>query len=231
MFELEARHSDLAQMPESAQAAASKLAEYIVAIAAERKVRPRDDLLSLMAAAEQSGELLEGETRGLTFILTMAGIDTTACLLSNSLYHLATRPEDRLWMVENPDVIPDAVEELIRFEAPVQGLARVAAKDIEMHGQTISKGDWVWLIHAAANRDERQFNDPDVLDLRREPTRNIAFGHGLHTCLGAPLARLEGRVALEEFFLAFPDYEITGPNERLHQHTTRGWVHLYAAFE
>ncbi len=231
MFALEARNRDLAVMPTSALTAAQELAGYIAALAAERKARPRDDLISLMGEAERGGQLAEGETRGLTFILTLAGIDTTACLLSNALYRLQPLPGDRAWLAEDPGRIPGAVEEILRFESPVQGLARVAAADVPLHGQTIPEGAWVWLIHAAANRDERQFSEPDRMDVRRDQPRNVAFGDGLHHCIGAPLARLEGRIALEEFLTTFPGYEFTGPNERLHQHTTRGWVHLNAVLE
>ena len=230
MFELEARPpaADLAVMPGSARQAAQELADYIREIAAERRAHPRDDLLSLMGQAEKSGELLEGETRGLAFILTLAGIDTTACLLSNSFFRLEPQPEDRAWLAADPGVIPGAVEEMLRFESPVQGLARVAPADVTLHGVTIPAGSWVWLIHAAANRDDRQFAHPDVLNVRKQPPRHLAFGDGIHHCIGAALARLEGRIALEEFFAAFRDYTIVGPNERLHQHTTRGWVHLNA---
>jgi cytochrome P450 len=230
MFELEARTpaTDLAVMPESARQAAQELADYIRELAAERKAHPRDDLLSVMGQAEKTGELKEGETRGLAFILTLAGIDTTACLLSNTFFRLEPRPEDRAWLAADPGMIPGAVEEMLRFEAPVQGLARIAATDVTMHDVTIPEGSWVWLIHAAANRDDRQFAHPDVLNVRATPTRHLAFGDGIHHCIGAALARLEGRIALEEFFGTFRDYSIVGPNERLHQHTTRGWVHLNA---
>jgi cytochrome P450 len=229
MFELEARPSDLFEMPESARLAARELADYIRASLDERRARPRDDLLSLMVDAEASGLLQPDEPRGLTFILVLAGIDTTACLVSNGLHRLAERPDDRRRLVENPGELPAAVEEIVRYEAPVAGLARVAVRDVTLHGQVIPEGAWVWLSFAAANRDERRFPDPDLLDLRRPQLRHLGFGEGIHHCIGAPLARLEGRIAFEEFFRRYPDYAITGPNERLHQHTTRGWVNLRAS--
>jgi cytochrome P450 len=164
----------------------------------------------------------------LTFILVMAGIDTTACLLSNTFHRLERRHDDRRRLVADPSLIPAAVEEMVRYEAPVQGLARVATADITLHGQTIPAGSAVWLAYAAANRDERRFPDPDELDLFREQRRHVGFGEGIHHCIGAPLARLESRVALEEFFARFDEYEIVEPSERLHQHTTRGWSHLSA---
>ncbi len=228
LLEVEARASDLAVMPDSARAAARDMADYIRALAAERKAHPRDDLISLMGEAERTGKLAEGETRGMTFFFTLAGTDTTACLMSNTFFLLEPLAAERAWLAGHPRAIPAAVEEILRFEAPVQGLARVAAEDITLHGQTIPKGAWVWLIHAAANRDERQFSEPDRFDLRRAPEKHLAFGDGIHHCIGAPLARVEGRIALEEFLATFGDYEITGPNERLHQHTTRGFVHLRA---
>jgi cytochrome P450 len=231
MFELEARSpaTDLAVMPQSARQAAQQLADYIRELAAERKAHPRDDLLSVMGQAERQGDLKADETHGLAFILTLAGVDTTACLLSNTFFRLEPRPEDRAWLAADPRVIPGAVEEMLRFESPVQGLARVAAADVTLHDVTIPEGSWVWLIHAAANRDDRQFAQPDVLNVRATPPpRHLAFGDGIHHCIGAALARLEGRVALEEFFATFRDYSIVGPGERLHQHTTRGWVHLNA---
>jgi cytochrome P450 len=231
MLELEARDPDvdLAEMPASARSAASDLADYIAASLEERRGRPRDDLLSLFVAAEEAGQLAHGESRGLTFIFVLAGIDTTACLVSNTLHRLAPRPDDRARFVADHDRIPAAVEEMIRYEAPVQGLARVTTRDVEVHGVTIPEGAWVWLAYAAANRDPRVFPNPDELDFDRPATRHLGFGEGIHHCIGAPLARLEGRIAMELFFARFPDYEIAGEGRRLRQHTTRGWVHLPAA--
>ena len=142
MLELEARDPDvdLAEMPASARSAASDLADYIAASLEERRGRPRDDLLSLFVAAEESGQLAHGESRGLTFIFVLAGIDTTACLVSNTLHRLAPRPDDRARFVADHDRIPAAVEEMIRYEAPVQGLARVTTRDVEMHGAPIPGG-------------------------------------------------------------------------------------------
>jgi cytochrome P450 len=231
MLELEARDPDvdLAEMPASARSAASDLADYIAASLEQRRGRPRDDLLSLFVAAEESGQLERGESRGLTFIFVLAGIDTTACLVSNTLHRLAPRPDDRARFVADHDRIPAAVEEMIRYEAPVQGLARVTMRDVDVHGVTIPEGAWVWLAYAAANRDPRVFPNPDELDFDRPATRHLGFGEGIHHCIGAPLARLEGRIAMEMFFTRFPDYEIAGEGRRLRQHTTRGWVHLPAA--
>lgn len=236
MYDFEARQSEPGEadhfdLPDRAQQAGEELAGYIAEAVSERRKRPKDDLLSVIVEAERAGQLAPDEPRGLTFILVMAGIDTTACLLSNTLHRLEDRPDDRRRLVEDPATIPGAVEEMIRWEAPVQGLARVATGDTTLHGETIPAGASVWLAYAAANRDERRFPDPDRLDLFREQRRHLGFGEGIHHCIGAPLARLESRIALQEFFGRFDEYEIVEPSERLHQHTTRGWSHLSAILQ
>jgi cytochrome P450 len=228
MLELEARHSNLEVLPASAVDAGTELADYITNQLDDRARSPRDDLLSLFAAAEREGRLRPGESRGITFILVLAGIDTSACLISNTLHRLAPRPDDRRMLTEQPDRIPQAVEEMIRYEAPVQGLARRATRDVVLHDVTIPARGWVWLSWAAANRDERRFENPDVLDLSRPVQRNLGFGDGIHHCIGAPLARLEAKIAFECFFSRFPGYQIVGAGQRLHMHGTRGWVHLPA---
>jgi cytochrome P450 len=229
MLELEARHSNLEELPASARAAGVELAEYIASSLDQRRRHARDDLLTVLVDAEKHGDLQPDEARGLTFILVLAGIDTSACLMSNTLHRLATRPDDRRMLAQEPRRLPAAIEEMIRFEAPVQGLARRATRGVELHGVTIPQGGWVWLSWAAANRDERRFPDPDVLDFQRPTQRNLGFGEGIHHCIGAPLARLEARIALEVFLARFPRYELCGAGQRLHMHGTRGWVHLPAS--
>jgi cytochrome P450 len=233
MYDFEIRQSDpeqeeLFDVPDVAREAGAKLAAYIADQIADRRRSPGDDLLSAMVKAEQAGELEHDEPRGLCFILFMAGIDSTACLLSNAFHRFQGRPDDRREMLKDPSIIPAAVEEITRWEAPVTGLARITLSDHAVHGQTIPAGSWVWLSFAAANRDERRFPNPDELDIHREQKRHLGFGEGIHHCIGAPVARLEGRIVFEEFFRRYPDYELAGRAERLHQHTTRGWAHLTA---
>jgi cytochrome P450 len=231
MYDFEARQSqpeqtDFFEIPDHAREAGQQIAEYIAAQIDRRREQPGDDLLSVMVAAESEGTLMKDEPRGLTFILVLAGIDTTACLISNGLHRLAELPQDRARFLQQPELLPPAIEELMRWESPIPGLARHATRGVEIHGETIPSGALVWLCFAAANRDERRFPNPDVLDFDREPQRHLVFGEGIHHCIGAPLARLESRVAFKEFWERFPNYEIVGPNERLHQHTTRGWTLL-----
>ena len=126
-------------------------------------------------------------------LLPHAGIHTTASLVANSLITLADAHEARADLARDPAAIPVAVEELLRFLSPVQAGARVTTRDAEIHGTVVPRGDRVLLLWASANRDERTFHDPDTLDLRRPPLRSLAFGEGIHFCLGAPLARLEAR--------------------------------------
>ena len=229
--EPEADQGDYFEVPAVAREAGGRLADFISEQLAARRAAPGDDLLSALLRAEDEGDLAPEESRGLTFILVMAGVDTTACLVSNGLHRLSDRPDDRRRIAEDPEFATSATEELVRWEAPVQGEARVALEDIEIAGGTIPKGARVWLCYGAANRDERRFEDPERLDFARPPKRHLGFGEGIHHCIGAPLARLEGRIAFEEFFRRFDSYQIGSNAKRHHQHTTRGWTRLPAELD
>jgi cytochrome P450 len=233
LFEFETREPDAGQddyfdVPAAARRAGTTLAGYIADQLDSRRAHPGDDLLSMLVAAEARGQLEPDEPRGLTFILVMAGVDTTACLVSNALHRLQPLGEDRRRIPTDREFATRVIEELVRFEAPVQGEARVALEDVTIREQTIPAGSRVWLCYGAANRDERRFDRPDDLDFERGAKRHLGFGEGIHHCIGAPLARLEGRVALEEFCRRFPEYALAADRRRLNQHTTRGWVRLPA---
>ncbi len=170
------------------------------------------------------------EVIGISLLLFIAGITTTAGLISNSLFHLDRFPEQRDLMRLEPERIPAAIEELLRYEAPIQTLLRTTTRAVEAHGAVIPKGAKVSLIWASANRDERRWPEPDRLDITRAPERHVAFGEGIHHCIGAPLARLEGRIAFEELFKRIPTYAVTGPVTRIQTPTDRALESLPVEF-
>jgi cytochrome P450 len=210
--------------------ASEELRTYIAAAVDERRKTPREDLLSTVARALEDGRMDDEEVSGMTQILLVAGIHTTSTFIANSLLLLAPLPDERRALAESSELIPVAIEELLRYETPVQWLARRSANDMRLHDRVIKAGDRVILLWASANRDERRFANPDVLDLRRAPEHHVAFGEGIHHCIGAPLARMESRIAFEEFFRRVPDYEITGPIERMFTRQERGLASLPARF-
>lgn len=218
-----------AVIPPSAASAAEEANAYLVAALAERERGEDDDLLSVIARARGRGELTHEEAGSMAHLVFVAATETTNGFIGTSLELLARHPEQRAWLSEAADRLPAAIEELLRFEAPVQQLARTASEDVSLYDTTIPAGGRVLMLYGAANRDERRFPHPDRLLLNREPQRNLAFGEGIHHCLGAPLARLEARVALREVLARVPHYELAGPHVRLHTHTTRVLAHLPVA--
>jgi cytochrome P450 len=220
------REAQSDRLPATARAAARELRGYLVAHLAARRGRPGDDLLSDIVAEQARGELEEAELPGLCVLLFVAGTETVADFIGNALVALAEHPEQRALLVAQPQLASAAVEELLRFESPVQYQVRTATADAELHSVTIAAGDRVALLWGAANRDERRWERADELDVTREAKRNLAFGEGIHHCLGAPLARLQGRIVLEEMVQAMPAYRLDGPVERIATHNTRGVARL-----
>jgi cytochrome P450 len=183
----------------------------------ERRDDPRDDLMSALLQAEIDGERLSQDALlGFCFLLVVGGSDTTTNLIGNAGVLLAEHPEQRQWLCQDPARIPSAIEEVLRFESPVQSQPRRPIRDVVLHGETIPKDCRLLLMLGAANRDGREFDDPDRFDVSREIRRHLAFGRGIHHCLGSPLARLEARVALEELLARYPRYVL----ER-----EPGWAH------
>ena len=219
------------EVTETAERATREMRDYIVAAVTERMAAPRDDLFSTIAAAHSEGRLTMEEVDGMCRLLLLAGVHTTSSLIANTLMLLEDRPGDRRALGADPARIPTAVEELLRFLAPVQSGARVTTADVELRGTVIPRGERVLLLWASANRDERRYPDPDTLDLGRTPLRNVAFGEGIHFCLGAPLARLESRIAFEALFTRIPEYEIVGPVERHFTFLERGIARLPAVVQ
>ena len=179
------------------QSAGMAFAEYFRGLIAERRAQPRDDLLSALVAAEEAGDTLsEGELLATLTLLLVAGHETTVNLIGNGLLNLGRHPEAQAQWRGDPSLDRTAVEELLRFDPPVQFTARSAVEDIELPSGTVRKGQGAICLIGAANRDPSHFTDPDTLDLARADNRHIAFSFGIHFCLGAPLARVEGQIAL-----------------------------------
>jgi len=173
--------------------------------------RPRDDLTSFLIEAEIDGRKLPVEQiRGTMILLMIAGIDTTWSSIGASLWHLAQHPQDRRRLATEPALMNTAVEELLRAYAPVT-MARLVARDFDFHGHPFKAGDWLLLPFPAANRDPAVFEDPGLVQLDRARNRHAAFGLGRHRCLGSNLARMELRVALEEWLGRYPDFELADP--------------------
>jgi cytochrome P450 len=178
---------------------------------AERRARRRDDLVSSLLDAEIEGRRLDDdELLGFCFVLVVAGNDTTTNLIANGAVLLADHPDARKRLAEQPAGLPAAIEEMLRYESPAQALPRIARRDVRIHGATIPSGAQVRLVWGAANRDERAFPEPDRFDIERDARGHLAFGQGIHFCLGAHLARLEARVAFEELLARIPDYRLAG---------------------
>src|SRR5262249_47789550 len=171
----------------------------------ERARQPRDDLMTLMLHGEHDGDrMTPDEVVANCVLLLFAGHETTTNLLGNGLYHVLRHPAVAAELCADTSLVHGAVEELLRYDGPVPATAKVATRDVEWQGRTIRRGDVVVPSMASANRDPRQFADPDTLDVRRQPERHVAFAAGIHYCLGAWLARLEARVVFETVFARLP---------------------------
>jgi cytochrome P450 len=182
---------------ERGQVARRALADYFRALVPERRRRPQADLLSgLIAAEEQGDKLSEAEVISMCLLLFIAGHETTVNLIGNGTLALLRHPDQLARLRAEPGLVPNAVEELLRYDSPVQRTARITTTEVEVAGHALGKGAMVVTALGAANRDPAQFPDPDRLDVARRDPRHISFGFGIHFCLGAPLARVEGQIAL-----------------------------------
>jgi len=194
----------------AAQDAMVDLTNYFRETVAERKRNKGNDLISLLIDIEEEGEVLtEEEVYAQCIALLFAGHETTRNLIGNGMYTLLKNPEQTMELRENPEMIRSAVEELLRFESPVQFTARVLKEDIEICGQRIKKGWTILCMLGAANRDPKRFTDPNQLDLKRLNNQHLAFSAGPHACIGGQLARLEGQVAIMNLVQRFPKMKLT----------------------
>ncbi len=215
---------DRPETVEAGRAAAGAVVGSFSEIIAARRTTPTDDLVSALIAAEVDGEhLADDEILGFCFLLIVAGTETTTNLIGNGVHALAAFPDERARLLADPSLVSGAVEEMLRWSSPVQGLARTTTRSVERHGVTIPEGAKVQLLYGAANRDEREFAEPDRFDVTRTIERHLAFGHGVHFCLGAALARLEAQVVFEELLRRLPDWQLdTDAVTWIHSSSVRG---------
>ena len=202
--------------PDERGAVQLEMWEHLIGLAAERRSTPLDDVVSQLAGAKIDGEeLSEAELAMFLIQLLVAGNETTRNLISGGLVALAEHPDQLERLVDDPSMIPTAVEELLRWTSPVVSFLRTATRDTELSGVSITSGDPVLMVYAAANRDPAVFGDTaHTLDLRRDPNPHLGLGFGTHFCLGAPLARLEARIVLEELLARFSRIDLVGDVER-----------------
>jgi cytochrome P450 PksS len=184
---------------------------------AERRSEPRDDLVTALVQAEEAGDrLTEAELVGTITLLLIAGYETTVNLISNGALTLIEDPAAREQFQQNPDLAGSAVEEILRFTSPLDlASQRFASEDVSIHSSDIGRGDIVIGILGSANHDDTQFPDPETFDIRRDPNKHLSFGQGAHFCIGAPLARLEGKIALTTLFRRFPEVRLAQPAKNL----------------
>jgi hypothetical protein len=197
--------SAVSQSAGQAQKSLLELREYFQGLIALRRSYPRADLITALVGAEDQGTLFnDGELLSVCVTLLLAGYETTMSFIGNATLALLDNPIQLERLTQEPSLFPNAIEELLRFDGPIHRQWRVAAADIEFEGKHIAKGQLVGAMLGAANRDPQQFPDPDRLDISRQNIRHVAFGFGIHFCLGAPLARLEGEIALRTLVSRLP---------------------------
>ena len=222
-----------ASCPRSTSARAARTESDYGAYIDWRVEHPSDDLMTELLNAEFTDvdgtvrTLTRDEILGYIGLLSGAGNETTTRLIGWAGKLLAEHPDQRAKMAADPSLIPAAIEECLRFEPPSPVQSRYVTTDVEQYGQTVPAGSVMVLLNASANRDEREFDDPDRFDILRKAQRHLSFGYGLHFCLGAHLARLEARVALEEVLKRFPEWEVDTVNAvQARTSTVRGWEKL-----
>jgi cytochrome P450 len=209
------------EIPRRSAAARHAISDYFRELIAERRASARGDLLSALIAAEEAGDKLNEEELLATCILILiAGHETTVNLIGNGVLALLRHPAELGRLRVTPGLITSAVEELLRYDGPVQRTARVASDDVTIGGRTIRQGEMVMPFIGAADRDPAQFPEPDRLDLSRADNRHIAFGWGIHFCLGAPLARVEGQIAIDTLVRRMPRLELVSDTVEYRQSLT-----------
>ena len=205
-------------------AVTAEMSVFLPELIAQRRAARQDDLLTRLVEAEVDGERLsEGEILGFVQLLLVAGQETTANILNNAVLCFIEHPDQLARLRAAPELLPSAIEEVLRYRSPVQWMPRATRREVAMNGQTIPAGKLVMPLIGSANRDPKQFTEPGRFDITRDPNPHIAFGHGIHSCLGAPLARLEARIALTEFLARLERFELASnepwePRKAMHVH-------------
>lgn len=206
------------------RAVTQEMNDYLTERIAERRAAPTDDLLTRLVQAEVEGErLTQAQILGFFQLLIVAGQETTSNLISNAVLSLIENPEQLALLRAQPELLPQAIEEVLRYRSPLHWLMRMPRREVELHGCRIPAGDLILVVIGSANRDAKQFSHADKFDITRQPNPHIAFGHGIHACLGAALARMESKIVLSELLARFKDFELASsepwkPREALHVH-------------
>ena len=226
------REEGSADIPATALQASGQLLAYFRELVAQRRQDPRSDLPSALLDAEIDGSRLEDrDVVAFLFLMIIAGNETTAKLIGNALFWLWKHPDERERVRREPALIPNWIEETLRYDSSTQMLARTVTHDVTLHAQQLHQGDRLLLLVGSANRDERMFANADVFDIGRDTSQHLAFGKGTHFCLGASLARLETRVALEAIHARLLDYEIHAAKlVRVHSPNVRGFASMPITF-
>jgi cytochrome P450 len=190
-------------------AVTAEMDAYLTGLIARRRAEPKDDLITRLVEAQVDGErLTQPEILGFFQLLVVGGQETTVNLISNAMLCFLEHPDQLARLRAAPDRLPAAIEEVLRYRSPLQWLMRTPRRDVELYGQVIPAGKLVLLMIGSANRDPKQFRDPNRFDIAREPNPHIAFGHAIHACLGAPLARLEARISVNDLLERLKDIRL-----------------------
>jgi cytochrome P450 len=206
------RDAEAARTLDEYRAVTAEMRTFLADLVADRRATHRDDLLTRLVDAEVDGERLTAEELlGFVQLLLVAGQETTATLVTNAVLCFLENPDQLARLRADPALWPSAIEEVLRYRSPALWMPRVARRDVELGGQTIPAGKVVLPMIGSANRDAKQFPDAGLFDVGRDPNPHLAFGHGIHACLGAPLARLEARIALADFLSRVESFEFASP--------------------
>ena len=222
------REEGVYDVPRSGMEAALVLAKYFGEMIAERRAQPRDDLTSALLEAEMEGDrLTDGDVMAVLFLMIVAGNETTAKLLANAMYWASENPSEQTRAFSDGGWTEAWIEETLRYDGSSRATARTLTSDVELHGEVLRRGDKVLLLIGSANRDSDVFPDADRYDLARDTSEMVSFGAARHFCLGAPLARLEARVALTEIVRRIKSYEVDATSaQRVHSVNVRGFASL-----